>query len=47
LFDLILGRKKTKMVMNWENFEVYAENNQIIENLCFERILNPMGVMDE
>ena len=31
--------------MNYEEFEIYAENNQIIENLDFERILNPIGVM--
>jgi hypothetical protein len=30
-----------RMKMNWEKFEIYAENNQIIETLDFERILNP------
>ncbi|SNS57966.1 hypothetical protein SAMN06295967_11333 [Belliella buryatensis] len=39
------NKQKTAMVLNWEKFEVYAENNQIIENLDFERILNPMGGM--
>ena len=37
------NKPKTAMVLNWEKFEVYAENNQIIETLDFERILNPMG----
>lgn len=37
------NKQKTAMVLNWEKFEVYAENNQIIETLDFERILNPMG----
>lgn len=37
------NKRKTEMVLNWEKFEVYAENNQIIETLDFERILNPMG----
>ena len=31
------------MALNWEKFEIYEENNQIIETLDFERILNPMG----
>jgi N-acetylglutamate synthase-like GNAT family acetyltransferase len=39
------NKQKTAMVMNWEKFEIYAENNQIIETLDFERILNPIGVM--
>ena len=39
------NKRKTEMVLNWEKFEVYAENNQTIENLDFERILNPMGGM--
>lgn len=39
------NKRKTEMVLNWEKFEVYAENNQIIENLDFERILNPIGGM--
>ena len=34
-----------RMKMNWEKFEVYMKNNQIIENLDFERILNPRGNM--
>ena len=34
-----------RMKMNWEKFEVYMKNNQIIENLDFERILNPVGGM--
>uniref|UniRef100_UPI0040470CBA hypothetical protein n=1 Tax=Algoriphagus sp. TaxID=1872435 RepID=UPI0040470CBA len=34
-----------RMKMNWEKFEVYMKNNQIIENLDFERILNPLGGM--
>ena len=34
-----------RMKMNWEKFEVYMKNNQIIENLDFERILNPMVEM--
>jgi hypothetical protein len=29
--------------MTWEKFEAYAENNQIIENLDFERIINSRG----
>ena len=37
------NKRKTEMVMNWEKFEAYAENNQIIETLDFEKILNPMG----
>ena len=36
-------KQKTAMVLNWEKFEIYAENNQIIETLDFERILYPMG----
>ena len=36
---------KVKMKMNWEKFEVYVKTNQIIENLDFERILNPRGRM--
>ena len=36
---------KVKMKMNWEKFEVYLKTNQIIENLDFERILNPRGRM--
>ena len=39
------NKQKTEMVMDWEKFDVYAENNQIIENLDFERIINPMGGM--
>ena len=34
-----------RMKMNWEKFEVYVKTNQIIENLDFERILNPRGRM--
>ena len=34
-----------RMKMNWEKFEIYVENNQIIESLDFERILNPRGNM--
>ena len=34
-----------RMKMNWEKFEIYVENNQIIETLDFERILNPRGNM--
>jgi GNAT superfamily N-acetyltransferase len=37
-----------KMKMNWEKFEVYEKDNQVIETLDFERILNPrrgMGLM--
>jgi N-acetylglutamate synthase-like GNAT family acetyltransferase len=37
------NKRKTEMVINWEKFEAYAENNQIIETLDFEGILNPMG----
>jgi hypothetical protein len=32
-----------RMKMNWEKFEIYVKTNQIIENLDFERILNPRG----
>lgn len=39
------NKRKTEMVLNWEKFEVYAENNRTIENLDFERIINPMGGM--
>ena len=39
------NKQKTEMVMDWEKFDVYAENNQIIETLDFERISNPMGGM--
>ena len=38
-FDSTGGRMK----MNWEKFEVYVKTNQVIENLDFERILNPRG----
>ena len=31
------------MALNWEKFEIYVKNNQIIENLDFERIINPRG----
>jgi ribosomal protein S18 acetylase RimI-like enzyme len=34
-----------KMKMNWEKFEIYVKTNQVIENLDFERILNPRGRM--
>jgi hypothetical protein len=42
------NKGRTEMVLNWEKFEVYEKINQVIENLDFERILNPrrgMGLM--
>jgi hypothetical protein len=36
---------KVKMKMNWDKFEIYVKTNQVIENLDFERILNPRGRM--
>jgi hypothetical protein len=33
------------MKMNWDKFEIYVKTNQVIENLDFERILNPRGRM--
>jgi hypothetical protein len=42
------NKGRTEMVLNWEKFEVYEKTNKFIENLDFERILNPrrgMGLM--
>jgi N-acetylglutamate synthase-like GNAT family acetyltransferase len=39
------NKGRTEMVMNWEKFEVYEKNNQVIETLDFERILNPTRIM--
>lgn len=38
------NKRKTEMIINWEKFEIYAKTNKVIENLNFERILNPIGV---